>query len=99
MHSYFAPKPKTLYPLPPTAEPHGVQLEVAASESGKLDENDIFMGYLSDDESSGSDKDNDDNNDELMQMNSTSGSSGCTADQINHYSVGDSNATEASFRV
>jgi hypothetical protein len=89
-----------LCPLPPTAEPHGVQLEVAASDSGELNENDIFMGYLSDDESSGSDED--DNNDELMQTNPASGSSGCAADRINHYSrldMGDLNADEASFRV
>jgi hypothetical protein len=100
MRSYFTPKPKTLHPLPLTAELHGVQLEVAVSESGELNENDIFTGYLSDDESSGSDED--DNDDELMQTNSTSGSSGCTADRINRYSrldVGDLNADEASFWV
>jgi hypothetical protein len=67
MRSYFTPKPKTSHPLPPTAEPHGVQLEVAASKSGELNKNNIFIGYLSDDEPSGSDKD--DSDDELTQTN------------------------------
>jgi hypothetical protein len=100
MHSYLTPKPTTSHPFPPTAELHGVQLEVATSESGELNKNDIFMGYLSDDKSSGSDKD--DNNNELIQTNSTLGSSGCAADQMDFYSgldVGDSNTDEASFQV
>jgi hypothetical protein len=101
MCSYFAPKPKTLQPLPSTAKLPTVE-PTAASEHGEHNENEIFTGYLSDEESSESDEYDDDYK-ELMQTNATSGSSGCTASQIDHHgaglNMGDLDAEQASFRV
>jgi hypothetical protein len=97
---YFAPKPKTLQPLPSTAKLPTIEL-TAASECGEHNENEIFTGYLSDEESSESDE-CDDNDEELTLTNATSGSSGCTAQIDCHgtgLNMGDLDAEQASFRV
>jgi hypothetical protein len=90
MHSYFAPKPKTLQPStaePPTVEPSGT----AATEHGEQNENEIFTGYLSDKEESSESDEHDDGNEEL------------TASQIDRHSaglnMGGLDAEQASFRV